>query len=173
MKRLVFALLVLCQSCLLKTDEKVDLKDFDFSTTDSSELFFKNIRQSDYKIEERTTAKMNLFTYRSFAEKELVPIYPRIIHNWRADQAYIWLELNHQSDSTLIGISKPDLPKLEIAFEASSKEEHFETVNTIFEALLDSSRIYLNGDEVLAIGSSQRADFRLIVNDYYRLVNLK
>lgn len=173
MYKYFIVLLIGLPSCLLQSDKPIDLDDFEFKTTDSSELFFKNVRQSYYELEERKEAKMNVFRWRENKQTE-TKIQPIIIHNWLRDEAYLWLEV----DDTLIAeapvfILAGDTETIEHSFSNNSKEDNFKMANLIFNAILDNADISLSGIQILEKESQERSDFMLVMNDYYRLVSLK
>lgn len=170
--RIVKALpLLLLLSCVLNTNEKVDLTDFDYSTTDDAELFFKNIRQSEYDLEEMKEAQMNIFTLKG--RKQEAPIWPTIIHNWSLDQATIWLQVDSSLQRPIEILIKTGGAEENLFFEGESRQEHLIVANKLFEATLDSAQVFVNGQEVMDITSSYRSDYRIVMNDYYRLVGLK
>lgn len=171
--KISWLLLVVLSSCLLKTQEKVDLSNFDFSTTDPSELFFKNVRQSDYELTEMKEAKLNTFRLKGIEKKGL---YPVIIHHWALDKAYVWLE----KDESLVSEGPVPLVLInregktdQFDFGGVSKEEHLKMANSIFEIIIDSGRVFVNEAELFPFGSPERKNYRIVLNDYYRLVELK
>ncbi len=175
MKSIFKWLPVFClSSCLLKSGEKVDLSDFDFGTTDSAELFFKNVRQSYYHLEERKQAKMNLFRLSNFSEGGRHPsIQPMIIHHWPIDEASIWLEFDSTFSSPITFTLFKDQVSSTVSFNGSSRQEHLKLANSIFEVLLDSGSVRCGGEELFAFGTADRLNYKVVMNDYYRLVGLK
>jgi len=172
MKTAYLLLLLVLYSCLLKSEDKVNLENFDFHTNDSNELFFKNIRQSDYHIEELKEAKMNIFRLKAYGSESPF-IQPIIIHNWGLDQASIWLELDSTISVPLsIELKKPGNQET-LLFNGQSRKEHLEVSNRLFEALLDSSQVFVGDVELLKFSSEDRKNYRIVLNDYYRLVALK
>ena len=58
MKKVLFCIMFLMQySCQIDRDKKVNFEDFNFKTGDDTEIFFKNMRQSYYDLEENKAAK--------------------------------------------------------------------------------------------------------------------
>ena len=169
---LIILLMIGVASCQLAVSDRVSLDDFDFSTTDPSELFFKNVRQSDYELEERTEARMNVFRI-SPSTRGSLGLYPAIIHHWALDKAYVWLE----PGSTLpqqfeLDIQLPSSAK-KLRFDGKSPMNHAEVATEIFHAILDNGTISIEGRELMPAGSPDRENFRIVLNDYYRLVELK
>ncbi|MEM1408742.1 MAG: hypothetical protein AAGG59_18305, partial [Bacteroidota bacterium] len=63
MKKGMVFILIAVFSCHINADKKVTLDNFEFKTGDDTELFFKNVRQSYYDLEENQAAKFNLFRF--------------------------------------------------------------------------------------------------------------
>jgi len=82
-------------SCQPYKDRRIDFEQLNFTTTDPSELFFKNVRQLYYEKEEWREAKLNVYRYKDLNLGEDYPIInPAIVINWYSDEAYILLEPN-------------------------------------------------------------------------------
>ena len=86
---------LLLLACNLDKESRVNRDRLDFTTTDESELFFKNVRQPYYELEAVEAAGMNVFRFddRSLAEDQPV-INLAIVHQWRLDEASIFIEPN-------------------------------------------------------------------------------
>ncbi|MEM9324324.1 MAG: hypothetical protein AAGA85_01655 [Bacteroidota bacterium] len=163
---------VLLSACQLAVNDRVVLDDFTFDTTDPSELFFKNVRQSYYDLEERGDAKMNVFRL-SNESRDSLGLYPVIIQHWAIDKAYLWLEP---------GAGLPEHFEVEVKgadgaetynFDGRSPHNHLEVATAIFHGFLDEAQIKVAGRELMPAASDARSNFRIVANDYYRLVELK
>ena len=58
---LFFGLIVLLTACTSDADKRIDAEKLEFNTTDESELYFKNVRQSEYDLAEMEDAGINIF----------------------------------------------------------------------------------------------------------------
>lgn len=170
-------LLLFATSCLLEQDKSIAIEDVHFNTTDDTELFFKNIRQSDYHLEVREEAKMNLFRLKAFdRDSTSLDLYPVIIHHWLVDKAYIWLEparVGEPIEPLEVVISTPDAEEIRISFDGSSPQNHLEVAMHLFDASLTDSRISVGGSEIMPVLSKNRKNYRIAMNDYFRLLGLK
>ena len=162
---------IITYSCHLRQNEKVDLRDFDFKTTDQAELFFKNVRQSEYRVVENKEAKINMFYYKRYDDLDSTRFNPVIIHHWLVDKAYLWFEIAMTEESVDIFIEKNQNTTV-LSFGASSTLNHLEVNNAIFNALLDTANITYR-DKPLFNNEKESTFFKVVVNDYYRLVGLK
>lgn len=170
-------ILALISSCTLNQDQSISIEDIDFKTRDDTELFFKNIRQSSYDLEENHAASINIFRFKKRTTDctSLEP-NPSIIHHWLRDQAYIWIEIRGKSNfdhPLAIQIILPDGTKRNFQFDGSSPKNHLETAIELFNASLTEATITCEGSEILKPASSERANYLLVLNDYFRLLGLK
>ena len=170
--------LLLANSCILKQDQKVKFEEIDFKTTDDTELFFKNIRQSDYNLEDRTQAKIKMFRLKKFSHDSLsVELQPAIIHHWVSDKAYIWLEpggISKTLDKPMkVRVVNGDGTEVSVMFDGSSPQNHIKVAIAIFDASLTESSIYVGSKEILPVTHQNRRNFQLVMNDYFRLLGLK
>lgn len=86
-------MLMLYSSCKMDQKKKVDPNQPNYSTTDDSELFFRNLRQVYYDKIEMKEAKLNQFRLGDrLADPKLPVLNLCIVENWRFDEAYILVE---------------------------------------------------------------------------------
>lgn len=173
---LLAGLIFICHSCTLDQDKSIAVEDIDFDTRDDTELFFKNIRQSSYHLEENKPASINIFRLKDNAiDSNSLEPNPVIIHHWLRDKAYIWLEVGGNSsfeEPLEFEIAYPESEKV-LQFDGTSPKNHTEVALALFNACLSEATITCNGAEILALNSSSRANYQLILNDYFRLLGLK
>ena len=170
--------LLLLLNCGTSGDHTIDPFNPNFRTTDAAELYFKNVRQFYYDLEEQDG--QNLLCLRQ-SDKEA--IYPNLIlsitMDWRKDEAYLFLE------------SSPYFPenrKIEIqALSLDGEEEHYQLKNRdAIETFAFTSKIYqgilndrtfhvvIDGKQYPLLGHKKdREAFRITAYDFYRLVGLQ
>ncbi|MDW3196961.1 MAG: hypothetical protein R8G66_31580 [Cytophagales bacterium] len=170
------AIAFVCQSCSLDQDKSIALEDIDFDTRDDTELFFKNIRQSSYHLEENKPASINIFRLKDnpLDSNSLEP-NPIIIHHWLRDKAYLWLEIGGVSnfDEPLeFTVAYPESEEV-LKFDGASPKNHTEVALALFNACLSEATITCNGNKILAPNTSSKTNYQLIMNDYFRLLGLK
>lgn len=73
--------------------KKINLKEIEFTTTNSSELYFKNIRAYFYDKEEKEDAKFFLYRINS-REKDSsqLKLHFLLVHNWLLNECYLIAE---------------------------------------------------------------------------------
>lgn len=175
-KLVMFMIAWMYQSCTLNQEKPITIEDLEFDTRDDTELFFKNIRQSSYHLEENKPASINIFRLKDIRlDSNSLEPNPVIIHHWLRDKAYIWLEfggLSNFDEPLDISIAYPQGEKT-ISFDGSSPKNHTEVALALFNASLTESRITCNNREVLPLNTSSRTNYQLVLNDYFRLLGLK
>ncbi|UII33749.1 hypothetical protein LVD17_07950 [Fulvivirga ulvae] len=180
MKNMLFvAVAVLLYSCKIDHDKKVDRAKFSFKTGDDTELFFKNMRQSYYDLEENSVAKFNIFRYKDRvqeADHQLLNL--AIVINYLQDEAYLLLEpdesLRDQDRLEVIWSGEAETGGT-ILLENYNREGMLEFVSQVYEALQKKARftLKLEGEELpLLDDPREREAFRITVSDYYRLTRV-
>lgn len=166
----------LLAGCRLDGDKTVDRAKITFRTGDDTELFFKNIRQSYYDLEEKSAAKLNVFRYedRSLAEDHPV-INLAIIHNYMEDEAYILIEPNEIiADEVPLEVMRGDSAK-SIELQNYSRREIIEFASQLYEAIKNGEYLSVQVQDstfTLFPSSKEREAFRITMSDYYRLIRV-
>lgn len=180
MKKMVFIIpLLLFFSCNLDKDTLVDRKKFSFKTGDDTELFFKNVRQSYYDLEENKAAKFNVFRHENRVKEADHPLLnAAIVVNFMNDEAYILLEPNEQ----LVDLDKLHLfwsadmdQGGEIVLNNYNREEMLEFASQVYEAIRMHAKfnIEMDGERVPVLtNEAERKAFRVTLSDYYRLTRV-
>lgn len=152
-----------------------------FGTTDDSEIFFRNLRQTDYDFEYNEAANFRVYRHEDWPDSAAYPLLkPAIVHNWRQSMAYLLLEPNDRLPESRISIywKTPDEQQQgTYSFTYGSKEEHLVFAGKLYESLLDGHRLFLirNNDTLPFLDKADdREAFRITLLDYYRLTrNIK
>lgn len=167
----IFILLVACK---MDSDKAIDREKFTFKTGDDTELFFKNVRQSDYDLEENKAAKFNVFRHEDRIDGAEPSIGIAIVINYMNDEAYLLVEPSEDLNS-LDEIVVVTSGGSEVILNNFSKEGMLEFTSQIYEQLLENDEFYVvKGEEqntILADPSAREA-FRVTVSDYYRLTRI-
>lgn len=155
---------------------KVDQDKITFATDNASRLFFKNVRQIFYELEEMEEAKLKLYRYKKrdqSTDKPLINL--AIVDNWRYDEAYLLLEPNVQlaGESELVVKWENTEGSGEINYRQGNKSEQVAFADQIYDRIQQGCTfsIQVNGTwgSFLASEKSKEA-FRITMFDYYRLV---
>lgn len=180
MKALYAIAVLFLLSCNVDKDKAISSTHPKFTTSDASELFFKNIRQNSYDKEELAAGKMivNRMIGRSFAHDHPV-INLAIVINWRYDESYILIEPNEFFE-VLAGIkvvwqNSENRSSGDYLYETGNKESQFLFATNIYTSLLRGDKLFIKKEGVLTpflVASPEREIFRKTMLDYYRLVDL-
>ncbi|MDF9801126.1 hypothetical protein OKW21_006389 [Catalinimonas alkaloidigena] len=175
--------LMLCfiiMACNGSKYKEVDEKSAKFTTSDASELFFKNVRSIQYDKAVMGDTKLDVYRFKEQVEAEDRPILNlSIVVNWRYDEAYVLTEPNAflQSLDT-IKIMWQDTVAQEngtYQFSNGNKAEHFQLAVQLYRSIQDQRALYiLNDDQQIPFmrRRDEREAFRKSMVDYLRLVDL-
>lgn len=166
-------------SCKIDHDKKIDREKFNFKTGDDTELFFKNMRQSYYDLEENEAAKFNVFRYEDRVQKADHPLLNlAIVINYLQDEAYLLLEpdehLRNQERLEILWSSETGTEGT-IVLENYNREEMLEFASQVYEALQKKADFELkseDGTDPILTDQQEREAFRVTVSDFYRLTRI-
>lgn len=173
MRYLAF-ILVLLAACKMDSDKTIDRDKFTFKTGDDTELFFKNVRQSDYDLEENKAAKFNVFRHEDRARGAEVAINIAIVVNYLNDEAYLLVEPSEElsaRDEIVVKTASGS----EIVLNNFSKEGMLEFASQIYEQLLKEDQFFVlsDGEQLPVLADpGVREAYRITVSDYYRLTRV-
>ena len=178
---LPFFLLLGLLSCTSGKEQPVDDTQAKFTTSDASELFFKNVRQGYYDKETMDEAKLDIYriTERNQADDQPV-LNLAIVMNWRYDEAYILTEPNAylQQLDTLRVYWQDTIQQQQgdYLYIPGNKEKHYQFASQIYNSLQGQHQLYVKPNSGKAAPMlNKRADreaFRKTMVDYYRLGDL-
>lgn len=181
MKILLFLVaLASLAACNLDKGTPVDEKKAKFTTSDPSELFFKNVRQIYYDQEEMAAAKLNVFRLGDRSRAEDYPVINlAIASNWRYDEAYLLVEPNaylENMDSLRVTWKSPDQQTGTYRWARGNKEAQFTFASQLYRSIQRGQQLYVTNaqgkQEKLLDRYDDREAFRKTMFDYYRLVDL-
>lgn len=172
-------LLILLQACNADQTKKVDLERPDFETDDASELFFKNIRQSSYRVEENTEGGLVLFRHKEWPVADEGAVFvPVIVFNWRQDKAYMmieWLSFEEDDMPIELFVHQQEQEAQSITYTTGNMKEQLLFLTRIYNGIVDGASIMIIKDGVAQPffqTDNQRQLFRVIMFDYFRLTGL-
>ena len=182
MKILLFLLgLGSLAACNLDKNTSIDDKKAKFTTSDASELFFKNVRQIYYDQEEMVAAKMNVFRLGDRSQADDYPVINlAIASNWRYDEAYLLVEPNaylEGLDSIRVTWKNPTNQQTgSYRWAPGNKEAQFAFASQLYRSIQQGYQLYVTNSrgeqEKLLDRYDDREAFRKTMFDYYRLVDL-
>ncbi|MFY0591702.1 hypothetical protein [Roseivirga sp.] len=157
--------------------KQVDQSAITFKTDDASNLFFKNVRQFYYEVEEMEAAKLNIFRLKKRELSNDQPVINlAIVNNWRYDEAYLLLEPNgvvKENESLEVKWRNPNGESGEIQYANGNKTEQVAFADGIYAQIQQGSTFTIKVQEewkpFLDLEKTREA-FRITVFDYYKLV---
>lgn len=165
---LLFSLIFV--ACKSDRKKKVNLENFTFSTTDASELYFKNIRESYYQVEVKEGIK--IFRLKDYEELDSIIIKPIIVYHWRVDKAFLMLEFQPEINSENIQISESASEK---NYQVIQIKDHLLLANDLYNMLSDEKEphILIEKRKIPVFGHKlEKSYFSLVLYDFYRFTNI-
>ncbi|WP_154657089.1 hypothetical protein [Hugenholtzia roseola] len=181
-------LLVFVFACNPDYKKQVKPQEVRNRTTQNSVLFFKNMRSLDYQVIEMPQTKRNLYRYKeSPQDSTQIQIGLALVEKWDTDQAYVLLEPNEKLNDFLAQ-EKTDTLKVywqnphtkaqgSLQFVWGHVDTHFIFASQLYNALIEDCVFHLKSktqSEPIPFlkQSRERENFRIVMQDYYRLVNI-
>lgn len=175
-----FACLLL-SACNPSKNKKLELDQAKFSTSDASELFFKNVRQIYYDKNTLDAAKLDVYRSKDRNTSVTDPVLNlAIVINWRYDEAYLLLEPNEplQELDTIKILWKDTVRQQQgyYTYAGGSKESQLNFAASLYQGLQHGQEFFLidadGGQTKFMADRKSREAFRKTVFDYFRLVDL-
>jgi hypothetical protein len=150
-------------------------------TYDDTELFFKNVRQIYYNIENQPNTKLKLYKLkRQNTKTQDRPIINlTLIHNWRFDEAYLLLEPNaffeDPREINILWKNNKNKQKGAINLQKGNKETLLRFAYQIYQKINSETEFWVEkeGKEYPFLKEKQeREAFRVSMADYLRLVGV-
>ncbi|MCS7005485.1 MAG: hypothetical protein NZM38_09180 [Cytophagales bacterium] len=150
-----------------------------FSTTDDSELYFKNVRQIFYYRTTDTTQR-EFFRIKSMPQNNNVPLIGLcIVNHWKADKAFLLLEPNgwfvsEDSIEVLWHDAQNPLIHGKIFFEQGPIYKHYFFALEIYRGILKEYKFEVrqrNRKAPFLEDEEAREAFRITVKDFLKLIN--
>ncbi|MEM9671992.1 MAG: hypothetical protein AAF992_05320 [Bacteroidota bacterium] len=181
MKKLLIIFLMGIAACNPDKGRKVNDAEAKFTTSDASELFFKNVRQGYYDKETMDAAKLDIYRIKDRSQAEDQPVLNlAIVINWRYDEAYVLTEPNTQLQAAdTLRIYWQDTVQQQQGYHEylpGNKEKHYQFASQVYNSLQDKQQLYIMspaGEKIPILARrEEREAFRITMMDYYRLVDL-
>ena len=175
-------LLTLCSLSACNSSGGKDIREDEakYTTSDASELFFKNVRSIYYDKTVMDEAKLDVYKIKERLDTDEYPLLNlSIVVNWRYDEAYVLTEPNtYLQKMDTIRIAWQDTIRNEqgtYQFTQGNKDAHFRFATQLYRSLSAEHQLFLleEGDKVKFMSRRDaREPFRKTMVDYFRLVDL-
>ncbi len=171
--------LLLLNACQPSKPKIFDIENPSFQTHSDTELFFKNVRQIYYQLEEQTQSKLKLYRLkRQNTKTQDRPIINlTLVHNWRYNEAYLLPEPNaffkDPSAFTIHWKNPASEENGEILFERGNKKILLKFAYQLYQKLKDDAQFWvLEQDKKYPFlaDKQEREAFRVSMADYLRLI---
>jgi len=143
--------------------KQINLKEIEFRTTNSSELYFKNIRSYFYDKEEREDARFKLYRIKSRKEK----LNFLLVSNWLMDESYIMAESNYSQFKIVWSFEGATDT---ITLNGQSNRAHYIFAAEVFEQLDRKAELWLlNSATKVPFTEEEKSSLRTTLKDYFKL----
>ncbi len=177
MKIKIVVVSLLLSACQIDRDKTVDRSKFTFKTGDDTELFFKNMRQSYYELEENKEAGLNVFRLKKrIVDDSAAVLNLAIVVNYLQDEAYILLEpgkrLQQYDPLAVLWKDAVSNSSGEFRLDAMNRESMLEFGSLLFEGIEANYSLTLPDGAPFLASQAERQAFRITMSDYYRLTRI-
>lgn len=163
-------LLVVCFAIFVPSQSSIHLEEIKFSTSQSSRLYFKNLRSYYYEKDEVEKPGFILHQYKSDGEENLRFL---IVDNWKHDEAYIIAE------SAIVNIDEEILQIMwtrgnesdTISLKELDAEAHYVFAAQLYDKLLQEGELAIikKTDSFLFTGNEKKS-LKITLKDFFKLV---
>lgn len=157
-------------------DERPDkLVQIGFDTTESAELYFRNVRSYHYFHQQEGGDIFDVYRLKSlFEAADRQPMLPFVIYNnWRANEAFIRLDTSYQHPTSFhTVIDSAGTLGRSVALPDLYNEAQFDYARAIYRALRDECEVGMAspGQDTLWLRGDERKATKRVLTDYFRLV---
>lgn len=159
-------------------DERPDKFDsISFNTTQSSKLFFRNVRSYYYQSREEAGGTMEAFRLNSRNKDTLYPSLNFTIYMvWDANLAFIRLDTHntvYRHYSSLL-LEDPNVGSVDtLALPQADNDSQYLFAKTVYKALDSEMKLFLkspNKEKVISPHDKDGSSIKTILYDYFRLI---
>lgn len=156
-------------------DQRPDkLSEVSFQTTESAELYFKNVRAFYYLTREEAEGILYVYRLKSIFEDSLPTLPFALYNNWRTNETFIRLDtgyLDLKSVEALI-LDSASTKSDTLFFPDPSNESQYIFARDVFRAIKEKERLGLmSRNEVAWITESQTSSIKRTLSDYFKLLD--
>ncbi len=166
-------------SCETRRDRTVNPEEFENQLTDSSILYFKNVRQLYYDKTVHEPSKMEQYRFGDRVQDDSKPIVNLcIVLNILTDRAYVMVEPNDffgETEEIVVRWENPETAETgTYVLGKDSMPRHFQFTTQLYNALQKKWKLSVEvggKHHPFLTEENEREAFRITMYDYFRLVN--
>ncbi|MEM9052585.1 MAG: hypothetical protein AAGC47_11070 [Bacteroidota bacterium] len=145
-----------------------------FETTESAQLYFKNVRAFYYNKGEGAGGIFETYRLQSLFTDSITELPFVIYNNWRTNESFIRLDTNFNASNEYIDIitDSASVKKDTIAIPQLSNEAQYVFAKEVYKSLQSGKRLGMLTEEGIDwIKESDQVSIKRALTDYFRLVN--
>ncbi len=171
---LVWAICMIAIVFLTLPDERPDKIDtIGFATTESAELYFKNVRSFYYKNSSEAEGILEVYRLESIFKDSLTSLPFALYNNWRMNEAFIRLDTAFLKTESFVAVLA-DSSRVRtdtIHFPEMSNESQYVFARDIYKALDGNEKLGLVTEkDVIWLSESMTLSIKRTLTDYFRLL---
>ena len=172
-----FVIMLILMALGAPDETRLNKTEVSFRTTESAELYFKNMRSFFYHIHEDKTSGFTIYRIKSRNQDSTVAsLSYALVNNWRQDETYILTEPNpalHSLDDIHLEILFEDGSVYLDSFYLADSYRHYLIAEKVFNAVQQDSSIFhlIYGEKKVEIWSKEdeRKSIHRTLKDYFKL----
>ncbi len=152
--------------------EKIDT--IGFTTTESAELYFKNVRSFYYTTSEEGEGIFEVYRYAPMFEDDEPTVHFAIYNNWRANEAFIRIDTAFFDSRRVktIRLDSASAVMRDLNLPAAQNDSQYAFARDLYKGLRHKERVgilYRDGGERW-LTESQEKSLKQCLTDYFKLV---
>lgn len=180
-KRWLLLLIFFLPACEADHSKSAARKKLRFTTTDDAQLFFKNLRRTDYDYQNLAASQLDIFRHSERQQQAAYPLLvPALVMNRQYNEAYILLEANEQLGELvplhIAWHDKAGQEKGQYVLESINKMEQLRFADQLYQGMRQGQQFYLLRDSLQQPFLNQPTDrrvFRTTMADFYQLTGTR
>jgi hypothetical protein len=155
-------------------DERPDKIDtIGFATTESAELYFKNVRSFYYRHNSEAEGILEVYRLESIFKDSLPSLPFAMYNNWRVNETFIRLDTAFINTKVFLAVVADSSRRKTdtINFPELSNESQYLFARDIYKALDNNEKLGLLGEnEVIWLSETMNVSVKRTLTDYFRLL---
>ena len=173
MKKLIWIVGFFCLACSTGSNKRIAEEKLNFSYIDDAYLFFRNMRQATYNLQDLKEEGVRLYQHEDFEEDQFFQVQMAV--NWRMNRAFMLIKLPDSVEKEQIRVFVERDSVFELEQENWRRQGELKFLTSIYNHILEKdsfSLVYGEERMPLFMNNDQREAFRISMYDFYRLTAL-